>query len=78
RRRGVLAPDWRQGSALHPLLAGGASLRRTGGRALPCTRSSPEGHPRAGLAAGLCPAPAIFFVKKSSKNFISPAGGTKE
>ena len=41
-----------------------------GGRALPL-------HPAPSRrAAGLCPCTRDFFEKKSSKNFITPAGGT--
>ncbi|NBH78506.1 hypothetical protein D3Z52_10020 [Clostridiaceae bacterium] len=40
------------------------------GRALPCTRAC--------AASGRAlPCTRDFFVKKSSKNFISPAGGIK-
>ena len=38
-----------------------------------------DSRPSAGRARGLCPLhPCDFFVKKSSKNFITPAGGTKD
>ena len=37
-----------------------------------------DSRPSAGRARGLCPLhPCDFFVKKSSKNSITPAGGTK-
>ncbi|RKJ81398.1 hypothetical protein D7X33_04350 [Butyricicoccus sp. 1XD8-22] len=37
-----------------------------------------ETRPSSGSARGLCPLnPCDFFVKKSSKNFITPAGGMK-
>ncbi len=38
-----------------------------------------DSRPSAGGARGRCPLhPCDFFVKKSSKNFITPAGGTEE